>query len=63
MPIKFDLYKNPEKEGIVAPKLHAKVITKDVMTTKNLRDKINSKCTCFPCRRSGRADSFKLRNV
>lgn len=48
MPIKFDLYKNPEKEGIVAPKLHAKVITKDVMTTKNLRDKINSKCTVSP---------------
>lgn len=48
MSIKFDLYKNPEKEGIVAPKLHAKVITKDVMTTKNLRDKINSKCTVSP---------------
>lgn len=48
MPIKFDLYKNPEKEGVEVPKLHAKVITKDVITTKDLRDTINKKCTVAP---------------
>ncbi len=30
MAIKFDLFENPVKEGVSAPKLHAKVITKDV---------------------------------
>ncbi len=48
MPVKFDLYKNPEKEGVAVPKLHAKVITRDVVTTRNLRDTINSKCTVAP---------------
>lgn len=48
MPIKFDLYKNPEKEGVEVPKLHAKVIIKDVITTKDLRDTINKKCTVAP---------------
>ena len=48
MPIKFDLYKNPEKERVEVPKLHAKVITKDVITTKDLRDTINKKCTVAP---------------
>ncbi len=48
MPIKFDLYKNPEKEGVEVPKLHAKVITKDVITTRDLRDTINKKCTVAP---------------
>lgn len=33
MAIKFDLFENPVKEGISSPKLHAKVITKDVVTT------------------------------
>ena len=48
MAIKFDLYENPEKEGASVPKLHAKVITKDVITTKNLRESINKKCTVAP---------------
>lgn len=48
MPVKFDLYKNPEKEGVAVPKLHAKVITRDVVTTRNLRDTINRKCTVAP---------------
>lgn len=48
MPVKFDLYNNPEKEGVAVPKLHAKVITRDVVTTRNLRDTINSKCTVAP---------------
>ncbi len=48
MAIKFDLYENPEKEGSSVPKLHAKVITKDVITTKNLRESINKKCTVAP---------------
>ena len=48
MQIKFDLYKNPEKEGVEVPKLHAKVITKDVITTRDLRDTINKKCTVAP---------------
>jgi hypothetical protein len=34
MAIKFDLFENPVKEGVSAPKLHAKVITKDVVTTR-----------------------------
>lgn len=48
MPIKFDLYKNPEKEGVTIPKLHARVITKDVITTRDMCDTINKKCTVAP---------------
>lgn len=45
MPIKFDLYTNPEKEGITTSRLHAKVITNGVVTTRNLSESINQKCT------------------
>lgn len=45
MPVKFDLYNNPEKEGVTTSKLHAKVITKGVVTTRNLSESINQKCT------------------
>lgn len=45
MPIKFDLYNNPEKDGVTTPKLHAKVITNGVVTTRNLSESINQKCT------------------
>ena len=38
MAIKFDLFENPVKEGISSPKLHAKVITKDVVTTREIRE-------------------------
>lgn len=48
MAIKFDLYENPDIEGIAVPKFHARVITKDVITTKNLRESINKKCTVAP---------------
>lgn len=48
MAIKFDLYENPDKDGTSVPKLHAKVITKDVITTKNLCESINKKCTVAP---------------
>lgn len=40
MAIKFDLFENPVKEGVSAPKLHAKVITKDVVTTREIREAI-----------------------
>lgn len=45
MPIKFDLYTNPEKEGVATSRLHAKVITNGVVTTRNLSESINQKCT------------------
>lgn len=48
MAIKFDLYKNPEREGITIPEYHAKVLTKDVISTKDIRCSINKKCTVAP---------------
>lgn len=45
MSIKFDLYNNPDKEGVTTSKLHAKVITNGVVTTRNLSESINQKCT------------------
>lgn len=48
MAIKFDLFENPVKEGISSPKLHAKVITKDVVTTREIREAIHKKCTASP---------------
>ena len=45
MPIKFDLYTNPEKEGVTTSRLHAKVITNGVVTIRNLSESINQKCT------------------
>ena len=45
MPIKFDLYKNPEKEGVTSSRLHAKVITTGIVDTKNLGESINRKCS------------------
>ena len=42
MAIKFDLFENPVKEGVSVPKLHAKVITKDVVTTREIREAIRS---------------------
>ena len=48
MAIKFDLFENPVKEGVSAPKLHAKVITKDVVTTREIREAIRKKCTASP---------------
>lgn len=48
MAIKFDLFENPVKDGIAAPKLHAKVITKDVVTTREIREAIHKKCTVAP---------------
>lgn len=48
MAIEFDLYENPGKDEADSPKLHAKVITKDLITTKNLRESINRKCTASP---------------
>lgn len=41
MAIKFDLFENPVKEGVSSPKLHAKVITKDVVTTREIRESIS----------------------
>ena len=48
MAIKFDLFENPVKEGVSVPKLHAKVITKDVVTTREIREAIRRKCTVSP---------------
>ena len=48
MAIKFDLFENPVKEGVSVPKLHAKVITKDVVTTREIREAIRKKCTASP---------------
>ena len=48
MAIKFDLFENPVKDGIAAPKLHAKVITKDVVTTREIQEAIHKKCTVAP---------------
>ncbi len=48
MAIEFDLYENPGKDEADSLKLHAKVITKDLITTKNLRESINRKCTASP---------------
>lgn len=48
MPVKFDLYNNPEKEGVISPKLHAKVITRGVVDTRNLGESINKKCSLTP---------------
>lgn len=48
MPVKFDLYNNPEKEGVISPKLHAKVITGGVVDTRNLGESINKKCSLTP---------------
>lgn len=48
MAIKFDLFENPVKEGVSSPKLHAKVITKDVVTTREIREAIHKKCTASP---------------
>lgn len=41
MAVKFDLFENPVKEGVSSPKLHAKVITKDVVTTHEIRESIS----------------------
>ena len=48
MAVKFDLFENPVKEGVSSPKLHAKVITKDVITTHEIRESISKKCTVAP---------------
>ena len=48
MAIKFDLFENPVKEGVSSSKLHAKVITKDVVTTREIRESISKKCTVAP---------------
>ena len=48
MEIEYDLYENPVNEGTGSQKLHAKVVTKDVITTKNLRENITRKCTATP---------------
>ena len=48
MEIEYDLYENPGMEGGDSPRLHAKVVTKDVMTTKNLCEYITMKCTATP---------------
>ena len=48
MEIEYDLYENPGKEVGDSPRLHAKVVTKDVITTKNLREYITMKCTATP---------------
>ena len=48
MAIKFDLFENPVKEGVSVPKLHAKVVTKDVVTTREIREAIRRKCTVSP---------------
>ena len=53
MAVQFDLFENPKKEGSDIPKLHAKVITKDVITTKNMRDTISRNCTVTPADVSG----------
>ncbi|MCR8893543.1 hypothetical protein [Bacteroides sp. ET336] len=45
MPVKFDLYSNPEKEGVTSRKLHAKVISKGVVNTRNLGERVNQKCS------------------
>lgn len=45
MPIKFDLFENPEREGVEVPEFHAKVITKGLETTRTLRESIQKKCT------------------
>lgn len=45
MAIQFDLFENPQREGGNTPKLHAKVITRNVVTTKNMCDSISKKCT------------------
>ena len=48
MEIEYDLYENPGKEVGDSPRLHAKVVTKNVVTTKNLRENITRKCTATP---------------
>ena len=48
MAIKFDLFENPVKEGFSVPKVHAKVVTKDVVTTREIREAIRRKCTVSP---------------
>lgn len=48
MEIEYDLYENPGMEGGDSPRLHAKVVTKNVVTTKNLRENITRKCTATP---------------
>lgn len=45
MPIKFDLYNNPENEGVTSSGIHAKVITRGVINTRNISQSINRKCT------------------
>lgn len=45
MAVQFDLFENPQREGSEIPQFHAKVITKDVVTTKNMRQSISRKCT------------------
>lgn len=48
MAIKFDLFENPVKDGIAAPKLHVNVVKKDVVTTREIREAIHKKCTVTP---------------
>lgn len=48
MEIEYDLYENPGKDGTGSQRLHAKVVTKNVVTTKNLRENITRKCTATP---------------
>lgn len=48
MAVKFDLFENPVKEGVSSPKLHAKVITRGMVTTREIRESIQKKCTVSP---------------
>lgn len=48
MEIEYDLYENPGKDGTDSQRLHAKVVSKNVVTTKNLRENITRKCTATP---------------
>lgn len=45
MPIKFDLYNNPDSEDVTSSGLHAKVIKRGVINTRNISQSINKKCT------------------
>lgn len=45
MAVQFDLFENPQREGNDTPKYHARVITKDMVTTKNMSQSISKKCT------------------
>ncbi len=53
MAIQFDLFENPGKEGFEGPRLHAKVITKNMVTTRDMCESISRKCTVTPADVSG----------